>query len=63
MDSLQPQTGKGSILIVDDDLLARQTLSALMEVEGYEVRCAPSGQTALMFAPPHPTCNCPPPFR
>jgi DNA-binding response OmpR family regulator len=31
-----------------------QTLSALMEGEGYEVRCAPSGQTALLFAREEP---------
>ena len=54
MDNPQIKTGKGSILIVDDDLSARQTLSALMEGEGYEVRCAPSGSTALMFAHEEP---------
>lgn len=41
---------KGSILVVDDDLGARQTLAALLESQGYEVRCAPSGSTALIFA-------------
>jgi len=50
MSSTHPNLLKDNILIVDDDLSARQTLSALMEREGYEVRCAPSGQTALMFA-------------
>jgi PAS domain S-box-containing protein len=50
MDSTHPNSPKDNILIVDDDLSARQTLSALMEREGYEVRCAASGQTALMFA-------------
>lgn len=41
---------KGSILVVDDDLGARQTLAALLESQGYEVRCAPSGSTGLIFA-------------
>jgi DNA-binding response OmpR family regulator len=40
----------GSILVIGDDLSARQTLSQLLEREGYQVRCAPSGQTALLFA-------------
>jgi CheY-like chemotaxis protein len=35
---------KGGILVVDDDLSTRQTLSQLLEPEGYVVRCAPSGQ-------------------
>ena len=54
MDSPHTKTGMGSILIVDDDRSARQTLSALMEGEGYEVRSAPSGRTALMFAREEP---------
>jgi formate hydrogenlyase transcriptional activator len=54
MDSSQAEPGKGSILIVDDDLAARQTLSSLMEAEGYVVRCAPSGQAALMSAREEP---------
>ncbi len=54
MGSPQSKPGTGSILIVDDDRLACQTLSALMEGEGYDVRCAPSGRTALMFAHEEP---------
>jgi PAS domain S-box-containing protein len=50
MNGTHPNLLKDNVLIVADDLSARQTLSALMEREGYEVRCAPSGQTALMFA-------------
>jgi PAS domain S-box-containing protein len=50
MNSTHPNLPKDNILIVDDDLSARQTLSVLMEREGYEVRCAPTGQTGLMFA-------------
>jgi DNA-binding response OmpR family regulator len=50
MDNLQPTSGRGSLLVVDDDLPARQTLEALLTGEGYDVRCAPNGKTALMFA-------------
>ena len=49
MDNAPSQTLKGSLLVVDDDLGARQTLSALLSQEGYETRCAPDGKTALMF--------------
>ena len=45
---------RGSILIVDDDLSARQTLESLLAGAGHEVRCAPSGQTALLFASEEP---------
>jgi formate hydrogenlyase transcriptional activator len=54
MDRAHVKNVKGSILIVDGDLSARRTLSALMEAEGYKVRCAPSGQTALMYAGEEP---------
>jgi len=54
MDSPQTETGMGSILIADDDQSACQTLAQLLEREGYEVRCAPSGQTALMLASEEP---------
>jgi len=54
MDRSHTKSGKGSLLIADDDLSAHQTLPVLMETEGYEVRCAPSGQTALMFAGEEP---------
>ena len=50
MGSADPRIQRGNILVADDDLPARQTLAALMERAGYEVRCAPSGQTALLFA-------------
>ena len=50
MDNIQPKRGKGDLLIVDDDLSGLQTLEALLSREGYEVRGAPDGQTALMFA-------------
>ena len=50
MDNLRPKRRGGSLLVVDDDLPARQTLDALLSGEGYEVRCAPNGRMALMFA-------------
>jgi formate hydrogenlyase transcriptional activator len=54
MDNAPSQTMRGSLLVVDDDLGARQTLSALLFQEGYETRCAPDGKTALMFAEADP---------
>jgi formate hydrogenlyase transcriptional activator len=50
MDNTELKTAKGNLLIVEDDLSARQTLEAFLTREGYEVRCAPNGETALMFA-------------
>lgn len=35
------------ILLVDDDSLVRQAMTAALEMLGYEVRCAASGQEAL----------------
>ena len=54
MDSTEPKKVKGNLLVVDDDLSARQTMEAFLTREGYEVRCAPNGQTALMFAQEDP---------
>jgi light-regulated signal transduction histidine kinase (bacteriophytochrome) len=50
MDDSQPKKVKGSLLVVDDDLLVRQAMDALLSREGYQVRCAPNGGTALRFA-------------
>jgi PAS domain S-box-containing protein len=49
MDNTEPQKVKGNLLIVEDDLSARQAMEAFLTREGYEVRCAPNGQTALTF--------------
>ena len=54
MDSTEPKKVKGNLLVVDDDLSARQTLEAFLTREGYEVRCAPNGEMALMFAQEDP---------
>jgi formate hydrogenlyase transcriptional activator len=50
MDKGRPGRVKGNLLVVEDDLSSRQTLEALLTDEEYEVRFAPNGQTALMFA-------------
>ncbi len=52
MDKVQPEMSKvkGNLLIVDDDLNTRQTMDAFLSRQGYEVRCAPNGETGLMFA-------------
>jgi CheY-like chemotaxis protein len=39
--------GKREILVVDDDLGIREALAALLESEGYDVRCAENGAVAL----------------
>jgi len=48
MDNAQPKRAKDNLLVVDDDLSARQTMEAFLTREGYEVRCAPNGQMALI---------------
>jgi DNA-binding NtrC family response regulator len=52
MDKAQPEMekGNGNLLVVDDDLNTRKTMDAFLSRHGYEVRCAPNGETALMFA-------------
>ena len=52
MDKVQPEMekGKGNLLVIDDDLDARQTMDVFLSRQGYEVRCAPNGETGLMFA-------------
>jgi CheY-like chemotaxis protein len=50
MDNARAEKAEGNLLVVDDDLLFRQTLEALLTGEGYEVRCAPSGGMAPKFA-------------
>jgi signal transduction histidine kinase len=50
MDNSPPKRVKGNLLVVDDDLLARQTMDVFLTREGYKVRCAPNGETALMLA-------------
>ena len=42
---------KSSILIVDDEPVARKSLSDILRLEGYSVASAPNGQAAVnMYA-------------
>ncbi len=50
MDHSPPKRVKGNLLVVDDDLLARQTMDVFLTREGYRVRCAPNGEIALKLA-------------
>jgi DNA-binding NtrC family response regulator len=52
MDEAQPEMekDKGNLLVIDDDLNTRQTMDVFFSRHGYEVRCAPNGETGLMFA-------------
>ena len=54
MDSAQAERGKGDLLVVDDDLTARQTMEAFLTREGYDMRLAPNGEMALMVAKEEP---------
>ncbi len=40
--------GAGSILVVDDDAEIRDTLTAVLQEEGYDVRSAENGEEALI---------------
>jgi CheY-like chemotaxis protein len=50
MNSVPSERVKGNLLVVDDDLSSLRTMEALLGREGYDGRCAPSGQMALTFA-------------
>jgi signal transduction histidine kinase len=50
MNHSPPKRIKGNLLVVDDDLLARQTMDVFLTREGYKVRCAPNGEIALKLA-------------
>jgi formate hydrogenlyase transcriptional activator len=50
MNNVPSERVKGNLLVVDDDLSALRTMETLLGREGYDVRCAPSGQMALTFA-------------
>jgi FixJ family two-component response regulator len=43
-------SSKGEIFVVDDDAATRQSLSAVLEQEGYEVICFADGTALLSFA-------------
>ncbi len=54
MDNAAPKMLKGRLLVVEDDLSTLRALEALLTGEGYDVRCAPSGGMALLFAEKDP---------
>jgi DNA-binding NtrC family response regulator len=37
----------GSVLIIDDEAAIRESLQTLLELEGYQVECAPTGEAGL----------------
>lgn len=45
---------KPVILVVDDEPVARQSLSDILRLEGYSVSSAPNGQAAVEFVRTHP---------
>ena len=55
MDQNPPSTTKGDIVVVDDDLAGLRALSTLLTDQGYDVRSATDGSTALMMAAADPT--------
>ncbi|HSR10265.1 MAG TPA: sigma 54-interacting transcriptional regulator, partial [Thermodesulfobacteriota bacterium] len=54
VDNAQRKNVKPRLLVVDDDLSARQALETLLKREGYQVRCAPAGGAALILAAEEP---------
>lgn len=45
---------KSNILVVDDEPVARQSLTDILKLEGYNVTSAPNGQAAVEFVRTHP---------
>jgi DNA-binding response OmpR family regulator len=45
---------KSNILVVDDEPVARQSLSDILKLEGYTVTSAPNGQAAVEYIRMHP---------
>ena len=45
---------KSNILVVDDEPVARQSLSDILKLEGYLVTSAPNGQAAVEYVRTHP---------
>src|SRR6201998_2092452 len=44
---LAPMSGSGSVLIIDDEAEIRESLQTLLEMEGYDVEAAATGQQGL----------------
>lgn len=45
---------KSNILVVDDEPIARQSMSEILRLEGYAVNAVPNGQAAVEFVRTHP---------
>jgi DNA-binding response OmpR family regulator len=45
---------KSNILVVDDEPVARQSLSDILRLEGYAVNAVPNGQAAVEYVRTHP---------
>ncbi len=45
---------KSNILIVDDEIITRQSLSDILKLEGYNVAAVPGGQAAVEYVRTHP---------
>ena len=45
---------KSNILVVDDEPVARQSLSEILRLEGYSVDAVPNGQAAVEYVRTHP---------
>ena len=45
---------KSNILVVDDENVARQSLTDILKLEGYNVASAPNGQAAVEYVRMHP---------
>jgi DNA-binding response OmpR family regulator len=45
---------KSNILVVDDEPVARQSLSEILRLEGYTVNSVPNGQAAVEYVRTHP---------
>lgn len=45
---------KSNILVVDDETVARQSLTDILKLEGHNVSSAPNGQSAVEFVRTHP---------
>src|SRR3970040_349978 len=45
---------KSHILVVDDEPVARQSLTDILRLEGYTVNSAPNGQAAVEYVRTHP---------
>src|SRR5438105_11164645 len=48
------RTGAASILIIDDEAEIRESLQTLLELEGYSVQVATTGEEGLMRVAAHP---------